>query len=149
MAQMSFLILFFHFDFWFYEEAGRQQTITFRAILGISPDTVERCFPMVSSSYGIVPSVYDFYLDYIFAFLQGSCNLHFIRCCPGNAIILDIDPDMGNILHIVEREPSTALWNIIFLQLQRRCIAGMSAEVAYPVILMLTPIEKLDRKSVV
>ena len=82
----------------------------------------------------------DFYC--ILAFLQGTRNLYLVGRRPSNTTILAVNPHVSDILHVGERQPSTPLRYLVLFQLPRRRIAGVSAEVAYSVVLMLTPVEK-------
>ena len=83
----------------------------------------------------------DFYL--ILAIFQGTSNLHLVGSCPGNAAILAINPDVGNILHVGERQPDTTLRDFVLLQFPRCRIARVTTEIANPVVLMLAPVEEL------
>ena len=55
---------------------------------------------MVQSTQGVMPCVDHLYLYQVLALLQRTGNLHFIGSRPGNATVLAVHPDVGDILDL-------------------------------------------------
>ncbi len=90
-----------------------------------------------------MPCIDHLYLYRVLAFLQNTRDLHLIGCRPRNTAILAVDPYMGDILHVGERQPGTSLRHLILFQFPRCGITGMTAEIADTVVGMLAPVEEL------
>ena len=55
---------------------------------------------MVQSTQGVMPCVDHLYLYQVLALLQRTGNLYFVGCRPGNATVLAVHPDVGDILDL-------------------------------------------------
>ena len=88
-----------------------------------------------------MPGVDHFYLQEVVSFLEGFRNVHLIGGSPCYSTVYTVYPDVGNVFHIGDAEPRFSC-RFPFM-LEGSGVECVSAEIAYPVIGMLTPVEKL------